>query len=201
MAFRRTRNRLVPILLTGLLAAAPASAQEFDQLTDQQQELLAPLAEVWDQIEPPRRERLVHMAERVADGTPQQKERFQRGLDRFMSLDATERQQVQRLFDRFRHLPPHERRQVIHRVQAMSEEQRQAFAFGMRIADRTRGFGAMMSDRADGQVEAWLRDLPPDERRELMMQLKDLSPSDRLRRLADEMDARQSDDAASASDG
>ena len=191
---------IVAGVFLGLLASGPVSAQAFDELTEQQQALLAPLAEVWDQIEPPRRERLVNMSNRVADGTPEQKERFQKGLDRFMSLDDSERQQVQRLFDRFRHLPPQERRQVIQRVQAMPEEQRRAFAFGMRIADRTRGFGAMMGDRPGGEVEEWVRRLPPEERRELLGQLKDLSPPERLRRLADEMEARQGEMGGADSD-
>lgn len=127
------------------LWAAAVHAQEFDALSEQQRSLLAPLAQHWDGIEPQRRARLARMADRVANGTDEEKERFQRGLDRFVSLDDRERQQVRRLFNRFRNLPPGERREIIERVMAMPEGERRAFAFGMRIADRTRD--AMETDR------------------------------------------------------
>ena len=188
-----------------LLFAGAAQAQDFESLSEQQQQLLAPLEQHWEGIEPQRRERLASMASKVADGTDQEKARFQRGLDRFVSLDDRERQQVRRLFNRFRHLPPGERREIIERVMAMPEAERHAFAFGMRIADRTRDAAATdvpPSDRIDNPVEAWMRSLPAEERRMLMGELRQLSPADRLRRIADEMEARGTvTDRAPGSDG
>lgn len=185
MAFRRTRIRTVIAALAFLAASGAASAQEFDELTDPQRELLAPLAEYWDEIPAPRRERLAEMATRVADKPPEEQARFRRGLHRFMSLDDNQRVEVRRLFHRFRHLPPEERRRIIERVMAMPEEQRRAFALGMRVADRTRDTDGRMG----GPLEDFFRSLPPGERRALMEEIKDLPPSDQLRRIADEIEA------------
>lgn len=189
MAFARAGIRVG--LLALLLAALPAVAwaQAFDALTPEQREMLEPLAGVWEQIPPPRREHLVKMADRVAGESPEEQERFQRGLERFMDLDDDERRQVRRLFERFGHLPPGERREIIRRVMAMPPEERRAFAFGMRIADRTSGQPGPPNGRPGGLVEAWLRELPPDRRRELLQELQDLPAPERLRRIADEMEA------------
>lgn len=180
MVVRRTRIALILALLS-LAAASTAWAQSFDELSEEQQELLAPLADDWARIEPIRKKRLLNMADRVAGGTAEDRERFQHGLQRFMSLDTGGRQQVRRLFERFRHLPPEERREIIRRVMAMPEQERRAFAFGMRIADRTRP--------GEGRVEDYLRGLPPERRRALLQELQELSPPQKLRRIADEMDA------------
>lgn len=189
MAFRTTRIRIGLLVLGLCTMPLMAWAQAFDELTPEQQEMLEPLVGVWEQIPPPRRERLQQMADRVAGESPEEQERFQQGLERFMNLDDGERRQVRRLFERFRHLPATERREIIRRVMAMPPEERQAFAFGMRIADRTSEASGPLSGRVGGQVEAWLRDLPPERRRELMEELKDLPPPERLRRIADEMEA------------
>ena len=122
------------------------------------------------------------MATRVQDKTPQQKERFQQGLDDFVTMQPDKRRQVRALFNRFRHLPPQERQRVIERVSMMSEEEKGAFALGMRIADRTHRFG--------GPVERFVRKLPEDQRKKLMDDLESLSPAEKLRRLADEIDAQ-----------
>ena len=199
--------RIAPILFAValLLLSGAVQAQEFSDLSAEQRALLAPLEAHWDGIEPQRRERLAGMAARVANGTEQEKERFQRGLDRFVSLDDRERQQVRRLFNRFRNLPPGERQEIIQRVMAMPESERHAFAFGMRIADRTRD--AAETDwpahaRVGNAVEAWLKSLPADERRRLVAELRELTPPERLRRIADAMDARGPvTDQAPRSDG
>lgn len=176
-------------VLALLVVSTAVCAKDFDELSEQQRELLAPLAEHWDRIPSPRRERLVEMADRVADKSPAEQERFRRGLHRFMSLEADQRVEVRRLFNRFRHLPPAERQRVIERVMAMPEEERRAFALGMRIADRTRD----MDNRIGGRFDDFLRSLPPEERRELLKEMKDLSPPDKLRRIADEIEKRSNE--------
>lgn len=163
------------------LWAGPALAQEFAALSESQQDLLEPLAEAWDRIPDARRQRLIEMADRVAGQPPQAQERFRNGLQRFLSLDPARRHAVREIFERFRHLPDEERERIVQRVMTMPEEERRAFALGMRTADRTQRLG--------GRLEEYLRGLPPDRRRALLADLEGLSPPDKLRRLADELEA------------
>ena len=141
MVIRRTgiRRLILAISLTGFVLVS--HAQDFEELSIAQQELLAPLEEHWDGLSDAQKNRLSSMATRVQDKTPQQKERFQQGLDDFVTMQPDKRRQVRALFNRFRHLPPQERQRVIERVSMMSEEEKGAFALGMRIADRTHRFG------------------------------------------------------------
>lgn len=193
MAVRRTRIGIGLVLLSLWAVSTAVGAQEFDALTPEQQTLLAPLAENWDQIPSLRRERLVEMADREAGKPPREQERFRRGLHRFLSLEPDQRQQVRRLFERFKDLPPGERERIIQRVMSMPEEERHAFALGMRVADRTRQMGgrieAPIEARIEARIEDYLRSLPPERRRNLLAELKDLPPPGKLRRIADEMEA------------
>lgn len=151
-------------------------------MTAEQQRLLAPLSEYWDKLPEPRKTRLVEMAGRMEGKTPQEQERFQQGLSRFVTMQPDQRRQVRALFDRFAELPPQERQRVVDRVSTMSEEERGAFVLGMRVADRTHRFG--------GGVERFIRSLPAAERQSLMEELKALPPPEKLRRIADELEAQ-----------
>jgi hypothetical protein len=181
LAVRRTRIAIGFVFLSLWAVSTAVCAQEFDALTLEQQVLLAPLAENWNRIPAARRERLAEMADRVAVKPPREQERFRRGLHRFLLLKSDQRHRVRELFERFRHLPPGERQEIIDRVMTMSDEERHAFALGMRVADRTHRIGS--------RIEDYLRSLPPEQRRDLLSELKDLSPPDKLRRIADEMEA------------
>ena len=157
--------------------------QDFESLSTEQQELLAPLEEYWEEIPVQRKARLAGMADRLKDRSIEEQQRFQQGLDRFISMESNQRRQVRALFDRFGKLPPGERQRVIDRVSTMSEAERGAFVLGMRIADRTHRFG--------GGIERYLGSLPEDERRQLVEELKPLSGPEKLRRIADELEAQE----------
>lgn len=184
MAFSRNRSGIGLLVFLLLAGSNLALAQEFDELDDEQQALLAPLSEHWDQVPEFQKRRLLEMSSRVANRPVEEQERFQQGLDRFISMDGDQRKRVRQTFERFKHLPPGERRRIIQRVTSMSEDERQAFAFGIRVADRTRISGGAM----DARVEAYMRGLSPEERSELLDELKGLSGPDRLRRLADALE-------------
>lgn len=182
MVIRRTRVVTGFTLILMSVFSGMVLAQDFDSLTSQQQALLAPLEEKWDQLPAPRKARVVAMADRMADKSAEEQEQFQEGLNRFISMQGPQRQQVRAVFDRFRLLPPGERQRVIDRVSTMTEEQRQAFVLGMRVADRT--------NRMGGGIERFLRSLPADERQALFEEIRPLPAPQKLRRVADEMEAR-----------
>ena len=181
MVIRRARIGIVVFAFIFGLYSANGFAQDFDDLSEGQQELLTPLAEVWDRIPAQRRARIAEMASRMEDKSPEEQARFQNGLGRFVDMETDQRRQVRALFDRFSRLPPGERQRVVERVSTMSEAERGAFALGMRIADRT--------NRITGGLDQFFRSLPMEERRQLIDELEPLSGPEKLRRLADELEA------------
>ena len=182
MVSRRARIGTVVFACIFLLFPVIGMAQDFEDLSEEQQELLAPLEEYWERIPVQRKARLASMADRMKGKSPAEQEQFQQGLNRFVDMDLDQRRQVRALFDRFSRLPAGERQRVVDRGSTMSEAERGAFALGMRIADRT--------NRITGGLDQFFRSLPAEDRRQLIDELEPLSPPEKLRRLADELEAQ-----------
>ena len=64
-------------LCAAMVWAAPALAQDWAQLTPDQQRILAPLRDEWANIEPARRQKWLEIARRYPSMAPAQQERLQ----------------------------------------------------------------------------------------------------------------------------
>ena len=107
-------------------AAAPLPAWE--QLTPAQREqLIAPVRERWN-AEPAQRARMLAHAERWRQLTPEQRKRAHRGVDRWQHMPPEQREQMRAVFAHVRALPETERRAFMARWQAMTPEQKRAWA-------------------------------------------------------------------------
>jgi hypothetical protein len=117
----RSLYRLAAVLLLacalplGTYAAkgsAPARGPEWAQLTAQQQQILAPLANDWTNIEGARRNKWVEIAKRYPTMTPQQQARLQSQMKQWAGLTPEQRAEVRARYRNLQKLPPEKREEI-----------------------------------------------------------------------------------------
>jgi hypothetical protein len=100
-----------PIKVAAPAASAPASrpAPRWAQLTQQQQQVLAPLAAEWDGFPDVQRHKLLGVAARYPKLTPQEQQRVQSRLQDWARLTPEQRRLARRNFKQLHELPQAER--------------------------------------------------------------------------------------------
>lgn len=93
-------------------AAAPVHGPEWSQLTPDQQQILAPLANDWANIEGPRRNKWVQIAKRYPKMTPQQQARMQSQMKQWAALSPQQRAEVRERYKKLQDMPPEKREEI-----------------------------------------------------------------------------------------
>ncbi len=188
--------------VAALTVAAPAVAQEWNELDEAQRAVLAPWQENWDELPQQRRQRLLEGAERWRGMTPdernevrkrlqawnamtpEEQERVRARLERFRAMPEDQRKRVREGMQRLRELSPEQRQRLRRRWEAMSQAERRAFLSGLAIGER-------MARRG------WIDALAPEER-EALRQIG--AQLDRVQRWALRARLRGLPDAAARAD-
>lgn len=124
--------RLLGWALLGCLAAAPALSAppqlpEWDQLSDDQRELLiAPTRERWN-ADPSRREELLERARHWQQLRPEQRRHAHHGMKRWEHMSPDQRTHARALYRAMRSLDPDAREAFKARWRAMTPEQKNAW--------------------------------------------------------------------------
>lgn len=138
----------------------PAEPIEWNQLSAETREILAPMAERWNNLKPHQQQKWLRRAENKV---------FQDRAERWNNLSQEERDRIQKARQRFKDMPPEKREKLRTRWESMSEEERKA----------ARKAGHMLRHLPPQQRREALkamRDMTPKERRQY---LKKLKPKDR----------------------
>jgi hypothetical protein len=119
------------LLAPGAFAQSTTASQmplpEWDQLTEQQRELLvAPVRERWN-AKPGHRAKMLEHARHWRELTPEQRKHARRGQDRWKGMSPAQREEMRALYGKLRTLPEDERRALRERWKAMTPEQRLAW--------------------------------------------------------------------------
>ena len=94
---------MVAAFVTTILLASPlASAQEWKDLDEGQQALLAPWSERWDDLPDAEKAELLDNAERWATMTPGQRDAVRRRLEDWQAMTPEQRQQARERAERLR---------------------------------------------------------------------------------------------------
>ena len=121
-----TNGLIVGSLLLGFMqiAHAESPSAEFERyylaangigwqdLSNEQQETLAPLRDRWGDLPADRQERLSRGANKWREMDPQQRERARDNLQRYQQLSPDERAQAKERLREFKNRPPQEREQM-----------------------------------------------------------------------------------------
>ena len=100
------------VLAAALCCAGIAFAQEWSQLTADQQRILAPLRDDWVNIEPARREKWVQIAKRYPSMTPAQQARLEARMRQWAAMSPEERAQVRERYRKLQDMPPEKREEI-----------------------------------------------------------------------------------------
>lgn len=170
MKSRAWNARWVALLLMAL--SLPLQAQQWDELSEAEQAVLAPWKPEWAGLSEERRARLLDGAERWQSMTPEQRDEVRRRLhaweamtpeerarvrsrmERFREMPEAERDRVREGMQRLRDLPPEQRRELRRRWESMDRGERRAFLDGFAASEHLR-------------QREWMATLTPDQRREL----------------------------------
>lgn len=132
------------LVLAPGLTLADSPGMTWDELSAEQQQVLAPLADQWREIAPQRRARLAAGAQRWADmdpaervraeqgmhrwreRTPEQRRKMREHMMRFHELPAEEQARLRQNFERFRDLSPGQQKALRERWEKLTPEQRAA---------------------------------------------------------------------------
>jgi len=108
------RRRAAIAALAGLALGAPgvAFAQNWSQLSADEQRILAPLKDDWPNIEQGRREKWVGIARRYDSLSPQQRDRLQTRMRQWAALSPEERAQVRERYKQLKEMPPEKRDEI-----------------------------------------------------------------------------------------
>jgi hypothetical protein len=107
--------RAAIILLASLLFAAPSMATgmvvtiSWQELTPQQQQILAPLANDWGTLSKKQQNTFIGIAKRYPQLTPLQQQRLQERMVKWSKLTPAQRQQAREKFQSVKKLPPEKR--------------------------------------------------------------------------------------------
>lgn len=129
------RFRIAILGLTAALLVAPVSAFEFpslrqpnwQELSPQQKQTLAPLGPEWDQMDDARRKKWVGIAARYPHLTPEEQARIQNQMREWAKLSPQQRKAVREKYKAMRKAPADKRstRELWERYQELPEEERQ----------------------------------------------------------------------------
>jgi len=127
--------RILPLCLLATVAAQaqPAASEAplpaWEQLSVQQREqLTAAIRERWDGSSPEERTRMLARAERWQQMAPQMRERARHGVNRLQDLTPEQRRELRALYHHLATLPESGRDALRAQWQAMTPEQRRAWA-------------------------------------------------------------------------
>jgi len=108
---------LIAVLSLGLPTEAMAAT--WQELTPQQQQILAPLANEWNTLPKKRQNNYIAIANRYPSLTPLKQQRFQEQIVRWAKLTPAQRQQAREKRKELNQLPPEKREAEI---QALREK-------------------------------------------------------------------------------
>lgn len=126
---RRSTSAMVTLLLLMLSAPCWAQTPEWNQLSREQQQLLAPLAGNWDGLDESRRERLLGGVERYLSMNAEERDKAWGRFRVWQGLDEEEKQHIRQQFERFGNMDAKEQerlRERFERFQQLPEERRKA---------------------------------------------------------------------------
>lgn len=197
---RPLRSTLQVLLLTStLLLPALVHAQDWNELEEGQQALLAPWSDRWNELEAAEKARLLDNAERWSTMSPEERERVRRRLEDWNALTPEERARLRERAERLRQLepeqqrrirearerlealPPEQRAAVRERWQRMDPDQRRAFLLGMQAERRAQGqqWRRLLSESERTGLTALWESLDRPDRRRLMRKMRDLDDAGR----------------------
>lgn len=116
-------------MLACLLVASPAAAEaQWERLSAQQRQALAPLQPHWAGIDAERRQKWLELAARISTMSPQERDRMQERMVGWAYLPPAERGRARLQFQESRRLPAEERQMLWNEYQALPAEQRERLA-------------------------------------------------------------------------
>ena len=92
--------------LSVLAATAQKKPPTWGELTQEQQQILAPLAVDWDNLEPARKRKWIGIAKRYPKMKPDEQVRAQRRMQAWVKLTPKERQAARERYKKLEKLPP-----------------------------------------------------------------------------------------------
>lgn len=121
----------------------------WDQLSQDEQQVLRPLQDQWDHLPPSRQERLRKGAKRWESLSAEQREKLKERFQRWKELPPERQERIRKRFERFRNLTP---------------EQRHA------LRQKRQWFRNLPPERRQELRRQW-ENLPPERRRDFMREL------------------------------
>ncbi|MBA4143220.1 MAG: DUF3106 domain-containing protein [Nitrosospira sp.] len=110
------RSFLAIALCLCLLFSPPALAEaaqpSWDELTTQQREVLAPLAEAWNSMDPAKKKKWLGIVKRYPGMTPSEQRRTQTQMREWYSLTLEQRDFVREKYKMINKLPPEKRQEI-----------------------------------------------------------------------------------------
>ncbi len=92
--------------LSVLAATPPKKPPTWGELTQEQQQILAPLAVDWDNLEPARKRKWIGIAKRYPKMKPDEQATLQRRMQAWVKLTPKERQAARERYKKMEKLPP-----------------------------------------------------------------------------------------------
>lgn len=114
---RRLRLASVLVALAASVVCADAWAQTWQQLTPDEQRILAPLKDDWPNIEPARRKKWLEITKRYNRMSQEQQDRLQTRMRQWAALSPAEREQVRERYKKLQDMPPERREEIIRKWQ------------------------------------------------------------------------------------
>ena len=97
------------VAVLSLCLPAMALATTWQELTPQQQQILAPLANEWNSLSKKRQNNYITITKRYPQLSPLKQQRFQEQIVRWAKLTPAQRQQAREKYKAFNQLPPEKR--------------------------------------------------------------------------------------------
>lgn len=118
-------SALLFAIFTQCYTLAHADGVDWESLSPQQQETLAPMRENWRELPPNRQERLRQGAERWNSLPPEQRNRLQDRMHRYDNLSPDEKGRIKERMREYRQLSPEERNELRERWRDVPPEQKE----------------------------------------------------------------------------
>jgi hypothetical protein len=113
------------LILLQFQSLARADGVNWESLSPQQQETLAPMKDDWRELPPNRQERLRQGAERWNSLPPEQRNRLQDRMHRYDNMSREEKARIKERMREFKQLPPSEREALRDRWKNMPPDQKE----------------------------------------------------------------------------
>lgn len=117
-------------LLVGLATPVWADVPDWQSLTTEQKNLLAPLASRWNHLLPKDRERFLLVAEQYPVMRPEQQARIRERLGQWAEMQPEQQQRIRENYRRFREMSPEEQQKVIERFRTHHSQMRGSIPAG-----------------------------------------------------------------------